>query len=110
MQARLDGFLLDSFLFDFFERFGEDSSRNGIPKAGHKPHTEANCRAKRACGAASLVKQSRMQTAQSSECFGKRPLHLARNGPSACFRSGRSVILRGSGLTLVKGGSGHCAA
>jgi hypothetical protein len=45
MRARLDGFLLDSFLFEFFvERFGEDSSRNGVPKAATNPHTEANCR------------------------------------------------------------------
>jgi hypothetical protein len=48
MRARLDGFLLDSFLFEFFvERFGEDSSRTGVPEAVRKPHTEANCRVKR---------------------------------------------------------------
>jgi len=34
MRARLDGFLLDSFLFEFFlKRFGEDSSRSGVPEA-----------------------------------------------------------------------------
>ena len=34
VRARLDGFLLDSFLFEFFlKRFGEDSSRNGVPEA-----------------------------------------------------------------------------
>jgi hypothetical protein len=45
MRARLDGFLLDSFLFEFFlEWFGEDSSRNGVPKAATEPHPEANCR------------------------------------------------------------------
>ena len=34
MRARLDGFLLDSFLFAFFwERFGDDSSRTEVPEA-----------------------------------------------------------------------------
>jgi hypothetical protein len=48
MRARLDGFLLDSFLFELFvERFGEDSSRNGVPEAATDPHTGANCRLKR---------------------------------------------------------------
>jgi len=47
MRARLDGFLLDSFLFEFFvERSGEDSSRNGVPEVATNPSTEANCRAK----------------------------------------------------------------
>jgi hypothetical protein len=48
MRARLDGFLLDSFLFEFFlERFGEDSSRNRVPEAATRLPTGANCRVKR---------------------------------------------------------------
>ena len=64
VRARRDGFLLDSFLFEFFlERFGEDSSRNGVPKAAAPPMKADDQRlivaSKAACGAASLVKQIR---------------------------------------------------
>jgi hypothetical protein len=47
MWASLDGFLLDSFLFDFFlKRFGQDSSRTGIPEAKLIQQTPAICRVK----------------------------------------------------------------
>ncbi len=103
MRARLDGFLLDSFLFEFFvERFGEDSSRNGVPEAATRPHPEANCRWK------GCVRRSKLGKAIANaigakpgmlrQCFDRRLRRRARNGPSACFRSGGSVILPGSGF------------
>jgi hypothetical protein len=100
MRARLDGFLLDSFLFEFFvERFGEDSSRNGVPQAATNPHTEANCRWK--C----CVRRSKLGKAISNanRAMTGVPLHRhARNdGKQAFARFGgdRSVILPVCALT-----------
>jgi hypothetical protein len=99
MRARLDGFLLDNFLFEFLaERFGEDNSRNGVPEAVTDPHAEANCRVKRCVRRSKLGKAianaNRIRRAMLCQASAPTCSQTLSNAPFACFRSGGSAILR----------------
>jgi hypothetical protein len=90
-MASLDGVLFGTLLFDFSrERFGEDSSRTGIPKAA--AHTRSG-----STSAIYRVKSPHTSRIALVKQFGTRHLQCA-----ACFDAGVSTATAANRLPVSR--------